>query len=1412
PPSPPPPTISLSGEEGGSLEIHEGTCIRALEGQDVNEVYLWTVTGPSALTWHYAFPPGSADNFADFCGWIPGDYRSVVTFSDLDLSSFNDANFSATFQATFIASMAATASIESDAVAITSIVSGSCAVHSTAIFSSSGARAAFSLALTSNPGDIFASSTFFDDFGPVTATADTPPPPTTVKCRFLLPFYHRHHHRRLVPWGHRQHHLRPRPSTAITTPCRLHHFPQATEAMESAVFFLPRWDLRPLVPHAQISVSICWNWDPLPVGIIGQEGDAVLLEVDVGEAASVELVELDYEEETSSVTYTGKPDVEPPVITLVGDAVVEVRLMAEYRDAGASAVDLVDGSVRVDVVGLEAVNTELATPADVPFVLTYSAQDAAGNAAVPMTRSVAVVDPCSPPTFYCRDLDLCSVCPAGSSDPAECICMSSWVALEAEVEVVEEFVPVDDVTAPVIILLGDGQLAVNNQGEVFMAHVVKQFTDFVAPLTHAEDNIDGNLTDVITKFGQVDTAILTTNDSPHIITYNVRDAAGNEARIARRRVYVVSSCPEGWMMCSGADQCVERILDCSLGRTEESEFSAQANTPPEVALVGVEVVSVLQHRAYARCGKGALLTEVCDRGASAVDAEEGVLDARVLACSPDNVSFPFVEVGIQPCEVDTTVPGRYQIVFSVTDSSGAFASTVRTVVVEPSCPIGEALCAGRTDCSRGGLCLEDLGGLPEEEETEPSPPAMALVLSDTAPTSVRVKKNARYELCAMGQTPAAEGDCEPGVTAVSSATGVDLSMQVLSCPPEDCLPFGCPGHEMWLQKGLRSCLDTAADVGTVFELRFTVFDDNMPPRNATVARLITIVSPCAEDEELCEGDVCSSSPCAVHMTLTTEEDVLPPEVGLLSVSSPSAARNESGDSDAAPVLTSSSGTVRTSQTSYGQLAPGGLLVRCSSWGELEAAATALSGDEGDSGGPNCSAAAWDAEDGDLTSSLEVEQVYDSPVCSGGEEGGDDAPRCISSGSCPPEALRAGECAPGVYEYAWSVVDLGGSEARVVEVVEVVERATVEIQVRLNSGAEDLAAAEAEAAAIEAGGDEAQAVRSALAQLAGVSADEIELDAVSAEEEEEGASPKGYVLVVDAIVHVATSSIPSASAATGDRRRLTSMPPLVSMSPDSTPSSPPASTEGDEGEVTPSAAMVQSAAIAAAVQAGAAGSGEGTLSSYLEAAADDLGVSGLPTESLGLNQEPQLQQRTSTVDEEAAAWANLRGEVTQMHQAQATASAQLASVEEEMASLRGTAHVQGLASEAAEGWLRGREEVQSRFDELSQGLTTAVENAELLAQNQATISSLTMNATEAAKALFLSTLNAADASGYEDPDRELCTTGRNTSGSAEFVISLLPEAVSPPPVSRLHQRHQRRLQGRGGAGGATSKTAGQQSEA
>lgn len=114
-----------------------------------------------------------------------------------------------------------------------------------------------------------------------------------------------------------------------------------------------------------------------------------------------------------------------------------------------------------------------------------------------------------------------------------------------------------------------------------------------------------------------------------------------------------------------------------------------------------------------------------------------------------------------------------------------------------------------------------------------------------------------------------------------------MSPSILSCPPDECMKFGCPGHKS-SRKGLSGCgVDTVmAPVGTLFSVGFTVLDYSTPPALSSVQRMIMVVSPCSQEEIYCPDLVqpvqgagelaCGSSDCvsrAAMLSLQPEQPV-----------------------------------------------------------------------------------------------------------------------------------------------------------------------------------------------------------------------------------------------------------------------------------------------------------------------------------------------------------------------------------------------------------------------------------------------------------------------------------------------------------------------------------------------------------
>ncbi|MFZ1516784.1 MAG: choice-of-anchor D domain-containing protein, partial [Saprospiraceae bacterium] len=81
-------------------------------------------------------------------------------------------------------------------------------------------------------------------------------------------------------------------------------------------------------------------------------------------------------------------DTEKPVITRTGAATVNVCKNNSYTDAGATANDNCDGDLTMMIVTDNPVNTSVSAT----YVVKYDVSDAAGNAAIQVTRTVVVHD------------------------------------------------------------------------------------------------------------------------------------------------------------------------------------------------------------------------------------------------------------------------------------------------------------------------------------------------------------------------------------------------------------------------------------------------------------------------------------------------------------------------------------------------------------------------------------------------------------------------------------------------------------------------------------------------------------------------------------------------------------------------------------------------------------------------------------------------------------------------------------------------------------------------------------------------------------------------------------------------------------------------------------------------------------
>jgi hypothetical protein len=86
----------------------------------------------------------------------------------------------------------------------------------------------------------------------------------------------------------------------------------------------------------------------------------------------------------------------PPVITLLGPSVVQLEATTTYVDRfGATAYDPLDGDINSSLI-MVTNNVDSRAPAGSLFSVSYSVTDRAGNRAIPVNRSVLIVDTTAP--------------------------------------------------------------------------------------------------------------------------------------------------------------------------------------------------------------------------------------------------------------------------------------------------------------------------------------------------------------------------------------------------------------------------------------------------------------------------------------------------------------------------------------------------------------------------------------------------------------------------------------------------------------------------------------------------------------------------------------------------------------------------------------------------------------------------------------------------------------------------------------------------------------------------------------------------------------------------------------------------------------------------------------------------------
>lgn len=283
---------------------------------------------------------------------------------------------------------------------------------------------------------------------------------------------------------------------------------------------------------------------------------------------------------------TDTPDTIPPVLSLVGNATIELEAGTSYTDSGANATDNVDGDISARVSSSGSVDAN----ATGTYSITYTVTDSSGNNATPVIRTVTVVDTTPPIISLIGDASItlevgsnytdagasandavdgditASIISTGSVDTnatgSYTITYTVKDGSDNNASPVTRAVTIVDTTPPVLSLNGDTNIALESG------------TTYLDLGASAMDNLDGDISANITTMGSVDTFVTGT----YILMYNVNDASGNSAVSLSRTIEVVDTTSPLLLSTSPASDQTDVVLDTAISASfNESLLAASLN-------------------------------------------------------------------------------------------------------------------------------------------------------------------------------------------------------------------------------------------------------------------------------------------------------------------------------------------------------------------------------------------------------------------------------------------------------------------------------------------------------------------------------------------------------------------------------------------------------------------------------------------------------------------------------------------------------------------------------------------------------------------------------------------------------------------------------------------------------------------
>src|SRR5207249_5319428 len=358
---------------------------------------------------------------------------------------------------------------------------------------------------------------------------------------------------------------------------------------------------------------------------------------------------------SGSITVT--IDTVAPVITLRGSPTVSVQQGSTYTDAGATALDNVDGNITSKIVTVNPVNTSTAGT----YTVTYDVKDTAGNAATQVTRTVNVVSSSTPPA------------PAITTPSSTTNNKTPTIAGTAEAS------DTIKVYRSSTILVGSTTSNTSGAWSVATSALQEGANTITATATNSANNTSpssGSITITVDTTPPAapsitNSSLTTNNKTPKIVgTAEVNSLV----KLFDGTTQIGSATATGgsWSITTstlsdGSHTVRANATDAAGNRSPNSgSITVTIDTvAPVITLRGSPTVSVQQGSTYT------------DAGATALDNVDGNITSKIVTVNP----------------VNTSTPGTYTVTYDVRDTAGNAATQVtRTVnVVSSSTPPAPAI-------------------------------------------------------------------------------------------------------------------------------------------------------------------------------------------------------------------------------------------------------------------------------------------------------------------------------------------------------------------------------------------------------------------------------------------------------------------------------------------------------------------------------------------------------------------------------------------------------------------------------------------------------------------------------------------------------------------------------------------------